>query len=67
MIGFVSMGEVVNLNKYRKLKARQEKQRLADQNRAKNGASSTERAIRERKKQLDEKRLEGHKLDPDKS
>jgi hypothetical protein len=61
------MGDVVNLNKYRKLKARQEKQRLAEQNRGKNGVSSSERSLRERKKALDEKRLEGHKLEPDQS
>jgi hypothetical protein len=61
------MGDVINLNKYRKLKARREKQRLAEQNRAKNGASGRERVLRERKKALDEKRLEGHKLDPDQS
>ena len=61
------MGDVVNLNKYRKLKARREKLRLAEQNRAKNGLSGNDRALRERKKSLDEKRLEGHKLDPDQS
>lgn len=58
------MGEVVNLNKYRKLKARQEKERLSEQNRLKNGLSAGERALRDKKKALDEKRLEGHKLEP---
>lgn len=59
------MGDVVNLNKYRKLKARKEKERLSEQNRLKNGVSTAERALRAKKKELDEKRLEGHKLDGD--
>jgi hypothetical protein len=58
------MGDVVNLNKYRKLKARKEKERLSEQNRLKTGISSSQRALREKKKALEEKRLEGHKLEP---
>lgn len=58
------MGDVVNLNKYRKLKARKEKERLSEQNRLKNGLSPSERVLREKKKELEEKRLEGHKLEP---
>lgn len=57
------MGDVVNLNKYRKLKARKEKERLAEKNRLKSGLTPAERALRERKKELEAKRLEGHKLD----
>ena len=57
------MGEVVNLNKYRKLKARKEKERLAEKNRAKHGFTPAERSLREKKKELELKRLEGHKLD----
>lgn len=57
------MGIVVNLNKYRKKKARQEREKLATKNRAKHGLSGTETALRERKRQLDEKRLDGHKLE----
>jgi hypothetical protein len=60
------MGDVVNLNTYRKLKARKEKERRAELNRAKHALGSAERALREKKKALEEKRLEGHKLDPEK-
>jgi hypothetical protein len=59
------MGEVVNLNKYRKLKARKEKERRAMQNRAKHASLPAERALREKKKALEDKRLDGHKLDPE--
>ena len=59
------MGEVVNLNKYRKKKARQEREKRAEQNRLKRGLTQAELALREKKKQLDEKRLDGHKLERD--
>jgi hypothetical protein len=59
------MGDVVNLNKYRKQKARKEKEQRAEQNRAKHAALPAERALREKRKALEDKRLEGHKLDPD--
>ena len=61
------MGELINLNKYRKLKARKEKERLAQQNRLKQGVSASDRSLREKKKQLEQKRIEGHKLDSDES
>jgi hypothetical protein len=61
------MGELINLNKYRKLKARKEKERLAQQNRLKQGVNAGDRSLREKKKQLEQKRLEGHKLDSDES
>ena len=61
------MGELINLNKYRKLKARKEKERLAQQNRLKQGVSAGDRSLREKKKELEKKRLEGHKLDSDES
>lgn len=57
------MGDVVNLNKYRKQKARAEREKRAEQNRLKHGLTQAERSLREKKKQLEEKRLEGHKLD----
>jgi hypothetical protein len=59
------MGEVVNLNKYRKKKAREEREKRAEQNRLKRGLTQAELAVREKKKQLDEKRLDGHKLERD--
>jgi Domain of unknown function (DUF4169) len=57
------MGEVINLNKYRKKKAREEREKRAEQNRLKKGVTTAERVLREKKKQLDDKRLDGHKLD----
>lgn len=57
------MGIVVNLNKYRKKKARQEREKLATKNRTKHGLSRSETALRERKRQLEEQRLDGHKLE----
>ena len=57
------MGDVVNLNKYRKKKAREAREKLAAENRTKHGLTPTERALRERKRQLESKRLDGHKLD----
>ena len=61
------MGDVVNLNKYRKLKAKKEKEQRAEQNRAKQAILPAERALREKKKAIEDKRLEGHKLDPEKA
>jgi hypothetical protein len=57
------MGDVVNLNKYRKKKAREEREKLAAHNRNKHGLTPAERALRERKRELQDKRLDGHKLD----
>jgi hypothetical protein len=57
------MGDVVNLNKYRKKKAREAREKLGSQNRTKHGLSQAERALRERKQKLQEKRLDGHKLE----
>jgi Domain of unknown function (DUF4169) len=56
------MGDVVNLNQYRKQKARREQAKKAAQNKVRHGLSTPEKKLRERKKALDEKRLEGHKL-----
>jgi Domain of unknown function (DUF4169) len=56
------MGDVVNLNQYRKQKARREQAKKAAQNKVRHGLSSPEKKLRERKKALEDKRLEGHKL-----
>ena len=40
------MGEVINLNKYRKKKAREEREKRAEQNRLKRGLSPAELAIK---------------------
>jgi hypothetical protein len=57
------MGDVINLNKFRKQKERADKAKTAEQNRLKHGESKVERARREKQKALEAKKLEGHKLD----
>ena len=57
------MGNVINLNQYKKRKAREAKQAQAAQNRVKHGLSQSERALKQKKKQLEDRRLDGHKLD----
>lgn len=59
------MGDVVNLNKWKKKKAREEREKRAEQNRLSRGMSAAERALREKKRELEEKRLDGHKLERD--
>jgi hypothetical protein len=57
------MGDVINLNKWKKQKAREEKAKRAEQNRLRNGLSISERQLAEKKKQLANKQLDGHKLE----
>jgi hypothetical protein len=59
------MGDVVNLNKYRKKKAREAKEKLAQQHKLQHGLSASERALLAKKRELESKRIDGHKLDPD--
>jgi hypothetical protein len=59
------MGEVVNLNKWKKKKAREEREKRAEQNRLQRGMTPAERALREKKREIEEKRLDGHKLERD--
>jgi hypothetical protein len=59
------MGDVVNLNKYRKKKAREAKAKLAQQRKLQHGMSDSERKLRERQRELENKRIDGHKLDPE--
>lgn len=59
------MGEVINLNKWKKQKASVEKQKRAEQNRLKQGVSSAERALVEKRRALEQKKLDGHKLESD--
>ena len=56
------MGDVVNLNKYRKRKAKEEAAKRAEANRAKHGRTSAERERSERKKQLLDSKLDGARL-----
>lgn len=53
------MGDVVNLNRYRKKKARQEKERRAETNRRLHGRTKSERAREEAQKKRIEDTLDG--------
>lgn len=53
------MGDVVNLNRYRKKKARQEKERRAETNRRLHGRTKAERASEEAQKKRIEEKLDG--------
>jgi hypothetical protein len=57
------MAEVVNLRRARKVRARQEKDAKAQENRVVFGRSKTERSLSAAKTQLDERRLDAHKRD----
>jgi hypothetical protein len=53
------MGEVVNLNRYRKQKQRAERERRANEKRARFGAPKAERAKTSAEQSLEARRLEG--------
>lgn len=53
------MGDVVNLNRYRKKKAREEKERRAETNRRLHGRTKAERAREEAQKKRIEDKLDG--------
>jgi len=57
------MGDVVNLNRYRKQKEREERARLAAENRNKHGQTKADRQRRGAQQKKDSARLDGHKLD----
>jgi hypothetical protein len=57
--------DIVNLNKFRKAKAREEKEKLAEQNRAKFGRSKEQRRSDADDAAKREHRLDGAKLEND--
>ncbi|MBY6134564.1 DUF4169 family protein [Leisingera sp. XS_AS12] len=57
------MGKPVNLNRYRKTKARAEKKARADQNAVEFGRSKAEKDLAKARKAQDVRRLDGHKRD----
>jgi hypothetical protein len=59
------MGDVVNLNKYRKKKERESKEKASQQRRVKHGLSNSERSLLDKKRELENKRIDGHKMDPE--
>lgn len=58
------VGDVVNLNRFRKKKERAERARIAEANRAKFGRTKAEREHQTKARELEVKRHEGHKLEP---
>ncbi|MBL8791600.1 MAG: DUF4169 family protein [Rhizobiales bacterium] len=57
------MGEIVNLNRFRKQKAKETRERDADANRIRFGRSKAEKKLAESEKALADKSLDGHKID----
>jgi hypothetical protein len=61
------MGDLVNLNKYRKAKQRLDDHRQATINREKFGRSKAETERDRRERRLDDKTLDDRKIEPDSS
>jgi hypothetical protein len=57
------MGDVVNLNRFKKNKAKELREREADANRIKFGRTKAEKTLTAAEKDLAEKSLDGHKID----
>ncbi len=53
------MADVVNLRQFRKAKARTEKRKRAEDNRAKHGLTKAQRQLAEKQNTLDRTRLDG--------
>lgn len=58
------MGEIVNLNKARKVRVKAEAKRAADANRLTFGRTKVERLTTQKERDRDAALLDGHKLDP---
>lgn len=59
----VCMGTVINLNRYRKQKARKERAKQAETNRRVHGRTKQERNVEVMRKELDRRHVDGHKLE----
>jgi hypothetical protein len=57
------MAEIVNLNRYRKERAKDEKARQAAENRTKFGRAKAERDSKRHEEELRRKNLDAHRLD----
>ncbi len=57
------MGKPVNLNRYRKEKARADKKARADQNAAKFGQSKKDKTLARLRREKQDKTLDNHELD----
>ena len=58
------MGKVINLNRFRKKKAAEERRTRAEQNRVLHGRTRAERERQRREQERAHEQLEGHKLEP---
>lgn len=58
------MAEIINLRQTRKTRARAEKERAADANRARFGRTKSERELSEKQTELEAIRLDLHKRQP---
>lgn len=59
------MGDVINLNRYRKAKARAEKERLAAENRVRHGRTRAETKITKAEQERQAAELDGKRLPTD--
>jgi hypothetical protein len=59
----VPMGTVINLNRYRKQKARKERAQQAESNRRVHGRTKQERNVEVLRKDLDRRLVDSHKLE----
>lgn len=57
------MADIINLNQYRKAKARAEKERLAEQNRLRHGRTGAEKRVVRREQERQVLELEGKRLE----
>ncbi|CUH87377.1 hypothetical protein PH5382_01304 [Phaeobacter sp. CECT 5382] len=60
------MAEPVNLNRFRKEKARADKKARADQNAVKFGRTKAEKSLDKSRKDQEIRRLDDHRSDPEK-
>ena len=58
------MAEIVNLNRVRKAKAKQDATRQAEANRVAFGRTKAEKEADRQRQQVQQSHLDGHKLDP---
>jgi hypothetical protein len=59
------MAEIVNLRRFRKQKARAEREDVADANRRKHGMTAAEKKQRQAERELAERRLASHRIEHD--
>lgn len=58
------MADIINLNRVRKAKTKQQEQRQAEINRVAFGRTKAEKAADKARQEQDKSHLDGHRLDP---